>query len=131
MQTAVWDFLKALDEAPLPRAANIAHLLAALLLRGAVPLSVLKVVEWARLSDAEAFFWQVCFVGLLGGSRTELAAALSPLGTHADKFAELRAGLQLFVARHMRPMVTRDHPTLLGALGALGAALGAAAAPPP
>ena len=77
---------------------------------------------------------QVCFVELLGGSRAELAAALAPLSNPADekfavKFAELRSGLQLFVARHVRPIVTRDHPTLLAALGVLGGALGAAPAP--
>ena len=64
MNCAIWDFLKGLDSAPLPRAANTAHLLASLLLRGALPISVLKVVEWARLSEAEEFFWQATHLGL-------------------------------------------------------------------
>ena len=63
MNCAIWDFLKGLDSAPLPRAANTAHLLASLL-RGALPISVLKVVEWARLSEAEEFFWQAIHLGL-------------------------------------------------------------------
>jgi hypothetical protein len=56
---AMWDAFKQLPEAPLNKAANTAKLLAQLLKRGALPVTVLKVVRWHDLDQRALFFWQV------------------------------------------------------------------------
>lgn len=56
---AMWDAFKQLHDAPLNKVANTAKLLAQLLNRGALPVTVLKVVRWHDLDQRALFFWQV------------------------------------------------------------------------
>lgn len=56
---AMWDAFKQMQESPLNRVANTAKLLAQLLTRDALPVTVLKVVRWHDLDQRALFFWQV------------------------------------------------------------------------
>ena len=118
---ALWDAFKEVAQQPLTRSANTARLLAQLLSREALPAAVLKVVQWERLGEREIFFWQACFVELLGGAAGRAARALRPLA--APELAATRDGALLFCERHMRPLVRRAHPALVAPLRALVAAL--------
>ena len=117
LQFAFWDAFKQMADLSLHRAANTAKLLAQLVQRDAVPLTCLKVVHWSSPSARAVFFWQVFFVELLGAPSAAQRRAASTLLESAN--VELRDGVLLFLERHVRHMVVKQHKSLAGALKAL------------
>ena len=121
---ALWDAFKALDEAPLHRAANTAKMLAALLLRAALPVDVLKVVRWHDLTERARFFWPVCFCELLAAPEAELGRLVVALC--APEAAEgLRDGVCVFAKRELEPLVRKTRRDLATPLARLMRDLGA------
>jgi len=114
LQFAFWDEFKALPESSLHRAANVAKLLAHVLSRGALSLGLLKVVKWHTMSQRLLFFWQVFCVELLSEPSAALLKVLAPL--REPENAELRDGLQLFSARHLKGLIASKHAGLAKAL---------------
>lgn len=121
MTFAFWDVFKQLPELTLHRAANTAKLLAQLLAAGSVPVTCLKVVHWSNPSQRTIFFWQVFFVELLASPHGVVKTACSPLLDAAN--AETRDGVLLFLERHLRRTIVKQHPALAGALKKLVAGL--------
>jgi len=110
MNFAFWDAFKQLGDFTLHRAANTAKLLAQLLCKGAVPVSVLKVVKWHGLPERAIFFWQVFLIELLSAPAAEQRAAMVPL--RDPEVSDLRDGLLVFIERHVRRMVAKQHAAL-------------------
>ena len=114
LQCAYWDELKEMDGQSLHRGANLAKLLAHLLGRGALPLAMLRVVEWHDLPPRSVFFWQVFFTETLSLDQQMMRVGMVGLQEHAN--AELRDGVLLFVGRHLRPLILKTRPALGSAL---------------
>ncbi|KAL1512390.1 hypothetical protein AB1Y20_005648 [Prymnesium parvum] len=114
MQFAFWDEFKSLAEISLHRAANVAKLLAHMLSRDALSISLLKVVKWHRMSERMLFFWQVFFVELLSEPAANVLKVVVPCTLPEN--AELRDGIQLFSARHLKPLIESKHASLVSAL---------------
>ena len=88
--------------------------IADLVLKGAAAISTLKVVNWSGPSPRMVFYWQVFFVELLTeGSKGERRKACAPLHEAGSK--ELREGVLLFLERHLKKMVAKQHPHLAAA----------------
>ena len=110
MNFAFWDAFKQLGDFTLHRAANTAKLLAQLLCKGAVPVTALKVVKWHGLPERAIFFWQVFLIELLSAPAAEQRAAMVPL--RDPEVSDLRDGLLVFIERHVRRMVSKQHAAL-------------------
>jgi nucleolar MIF4G domain-containing protein 1 len=121
MTFAFWDAFKQLPELSLHRAANTAKLLANLVHAEAVPVTCLKVVHWSAPSQRTIFFWQVFFVELLAAPPPAVAKACAPLLEPTN--GETRDGVLLFLERHLKRTIVKQHPALGGALKRLVAAL--------
>mmetsp|Transcript_57084 Transcript_57084/g.131060 ORF Transcript_57084/g.131060 Transcript_57084/m.131060 type:complete len:319 (-) Transcript_57084:258-1214(-) len=117
----LWDTFKELKDLPLRRAANVAKLLAEMLGRGALPMTVLKTVLWHKLDERGIFFWHVCFVDLLAAGSKALQQAAATL--HEPTYATLRDGILLFVSVHLRPLITKSHAALIVPLDAFAEAV--------
>ena len=117
MSFAFWDAFKLLPDGSLHRAANTAKLLAQLVTREAVSISTLKVVQWQGLPARSIFFWQVFFVELLSAPAHSQRAGT--LALREPALADVRDGVLVFLERHLRRMVAKEHPTLRQALQAL------------
>ena len=121
MTFAFWDAFKQLPELSLHRAANTAKLLANLVYMDAVPITCLKVVHWSAPSQRTIFFWQVFFVELLAAPQAAVHKACAPLlDPHS---AEVRDGVLLFLERHLKRTILKQHPALGGAMKKLIVAL--------
>ena len=114
LQFAFWDAFKQLPELSLHRAANTAKLLAQLVSRDSVPLTCLKVIHWSNPSQRSVFFWQVFFVELLSQPAANQQKCAATLLEAAN--TELRDGVLLFLERHVKKMVAKQHPTVLKSL---------------
>ena len=114
LQFAFWDAFKQMADLTIHRAANTAKLLSQLILADAVPLACLKVVKWSNPSARATFFWQVFFVELLSAPTAAQRKALLPM--RDPSHAELCDGVLLFIERHVRRMLAKQHAGLRGAL---------------
>ncbi|GBF89357.1 hypothetical protein Rsub_02235 [Raphidocelis subcapitata] len=132
LQFAVWDQLKELEAAPVPRLDALANLTAALLARRALPLAALKVVDFdssPRWTPKELFFWRLALRQLLAGfpSDAEAAAAFGRLSEQKQHGALCR-GLSLFLKTRVGPwLVSRADAAEARARGGGGAEAGARA----
>jgi len=98
---AMWDAFKQLHDAPLNKVANTAKLLAQLLNRGALPVTVLKVVRWHDLDQRALFFWQVhvlCMPSTL--LRTPLTPIARRMSNNTANVNKVYAFTHLFLSTH-------------------------------
>ena len=99
---------------PAERADDALELLAQLVSRVSVPLTCLKVIHWSNPSQRSIFFWQVFFVELLSQPAANQQKCAATLLEAAN--TELRDGVLLFLERHVKKMVAKQHPTVLKSL---------------
>ena len=79
-----------------------------------MPLTCLKVIHWSNPSQRSIFFWQVFFVELLSQPAANQQKCAATLLEAAN--TELRDGVLLFLERHVKKMVAKQHPTVLKCL---------------
>ncbi|CAL8471329.1 g10871 [Coccomyxa elongata] len=127
LQFCLWDHFKQLDEGDVWRLANLARLTSMLIASKALPISVVKVVDFTDAMTArQLLFWRALFEELLVSCKStaatgELFAKLGGTG-----LASLRSGLTIFLRTRFRPWLTTKHTgddKLLAKLYAAEAAL--------
>ena len=80
-----------------------------------------RVVHWSGPSARTIFFWQVFFVELFASPVAEVRKACAPLKDALH--AETRDGILLFLERHVKKTVSKQHPALVTAMRKLVAQL--------
>ncbi|KAL1123123.1 hypothetical protein AAG570_002211 [Ranatra chinensis] len=98
IQCCAWDKFKEIGEMTDGQIANLAKFLAHLFLNGSLPISVLKVIQFTDLDKRGVrFVRQVLLCMLLSERGDEEVVAVFSRIARADKLAEFREALRLFV----------------------------------
>lgn len=100
VQFALWDRVKAAEQLNKSQLSNLAGLTAALINKGALPLSALKVVEFAAMDKPRVAFLRRTMTGLLGTDSATRKTVFSSVAA-SPKLATVREGLRLFLRHFM------------------------------
>ncbi|XP_004694452.2 PREDICTED: nucleolar MIF4G domain-containing protein 1 [Condylura cristata] len=100
-QFSIWDKLRELERLPATGLANLAHLVAHLLKTRALPLSVLKVVEFSELDKPRVHFLQKVLHQLLMETEAEDLALVFARVADSPKLGLFREGLKLFISHFL------------------------------
>ncbi|BDA46714.1 Suppressor of glycerol defect protein 1 [Coccomyxa sp. Obi] len=127
LQFCLWDHFKQLDEGDVRRLANLARLTSMLIASKALPLSVVKVVDFTEAMTArQLLFWRALFEELLVSCKSTAASGELFAKLGGNGLASLRSGLTIFLRTQFRPWLTAKHTgddKLLAKLHAAEAAL--------
>ncbi|PSC75596.1 nucleolar MIF4G domain-containing 1 [Micractinium conductrix] len=112
LQFCMWDHLKDLEGLEVRRLTNLARLLASVLASGALPSTMLKVVDFsAALTAREVMFWRICFQHLLATCKTADDCTLLFRRIAAVKeLKSLRLALAAFFRRSVGPWLAAKEP---------------------
>ncbi|XP_037374765.1 nucleolar MIF4G domain-containing protein 1 [Talpa occidentalis] len=100
-QFSIWDRLRDLESLPATNCSNLVHLLAHLLKTKALPLSVLKVVEFSELDKPRVHFLRKVLHKLLVETDVEDLALVFARVSDNPKLGVFREGLKLFVSHFL------------------------------
>ncbi|EIE19666.1 MIF4G-domain-containing protein [Coccomyxa subellipsoidea C-169] len=114
LQFCLWDHFKQarlrLDEGDVRRLANLARLLSMLIASKAVPITVVKVVDFTEaMSARQLLFWRALFEELLGSCASAAAAEQLFAKFGGSGLATVRSGLTLFLRRQFGPWLAAKH----------------------
>ncbi|XP_060051668.1 nucleolar MIF4G domain-containing protein 1 [Erinaceus europaeus] len=101
LQFSVWDRFRELETLGAGSRANLAQLLTHLLKSRALPLSVLKVVEFSELDKPRVCFLRRVLRALLRETEAEDLGAIFARVADNPKLAVLREGLRLFISHFL------------------------------
>ncbi|KAK9823765.1 hypothetical protein WJX72_005349 [[Myrmecia] bisecta] len=107
LQYCLWDQFKQLDELDVRRLTNLARLVGSLVAASALPLAVVRVVDFGdAMSAKQLLFWRILFEQLLLGCKDqEAVSAIFARITAQKPLASLRGALGTFLRRKLGPWV--------------------------
>lgn len=97
IRCSIWDKLKALDDCSASQLSNLAKLLAHLFLEQSIPISTLKVVEFAELDKITLRFIRQVLLQILLHESEEVCLEVFGKVAGSPKLKTFRDSLRLFV----------------------------------